>query len=94
MRLSEHELTTIRQKLNTVDPHGKIYLFGSRTEDARKGGDIDIYFETTAPLDLKTKLLLEYQLNSLCDCKVDLLFKEPGQPEKTIYSIAKEGIRL
>ena len=63
MRLSEHELLTIRQKLNTVDPHGKIYLFGSRTEDARKGGDIEIYFETTAPLDLKTKLLLEYQLN-------------------------------
>ena len=65
VRLSEHELLTIRQKLNTVDPNGKIYLFGSRTEDARKGGDIDIYFETTAPLDLKTKLLLEYQLNSL-----------------------------
>ncbi len=94
MRLSEHELTIIRQKLNTVDPHGKIYLFGSRTEDARKGGDIDIYFETTVSIDLKTQLSLEYQLSTLCETKVDLLVKDPRQPEKTIYSVAREGIRL
>ncbi|MEI7869759.1 MAG: nucleotidyltransferase domain-containing protein [Candidatus Methylumidiphilus sp.] len=94
MRLSEFELQTIRNILYSADPQGRIYLFGSRTNDLRKGGDIDIFFEVTVPLDLKAQLSLEYNLSSLCNTKVDLLIKEPEQPEKTIYAIAREGIQL
>jgi predicted nucleotidyltransferase len=94
MRLSEHELNIIRQELNAIDPNGKIYLFGSRRMDTRKGGDIDIFFESSKPLDLKTKLSLEYRLSSLCDTKIDLLIKAHEEPEKTIFAITREGIRL
>ena len=94
MRVSKRELDIIRQRLNAIDPNGKIYLFSSRTIDPGKGDDIDIFFETTVTLDLKTKLLLEYRLNFLCDTKVDLFIKEPGQPERAIYSIARDGIRI
>ena len=94
MRLSEHELAVIRNTLLAVDPKGKIVLFGSRTLDSRKGGDIDIYFETSERLDLATRLALEYKISALCDNKVDLLIKTPDLPEKTIFAIAREGIPL
>lgn len=94
MRLSNHELDAIRRQLYAVDPQGKIFLFGSRALDSAKGGDIDIYFETTKPFDLETKLALEYQISALCDTQVDLLIKTPDSPDKIIFAIAREGICL
>jgi len=42
MRLSEHEKNTIRQSVLALDKDAKVYLFGSRADDTKKGGDIDI----------------------------------------------------
>lgn len=94
MRLSQHELEVIHHELRAVDPNGIIYLFGSRVLDSRKGGDIDIFFETTQSLDPEKKLAIEYQISSLCDTQLDLLIKTPDVPEKTIFAIARKGIRL
>lgn len=94
MRLSAHELQSIRDTLLAQDANGRIWLFGSRTDDARRGGDIDLYFETSQPISLKTALALEYRLASLCDTKVDLLVRNPGQVEKPIHAIAKKGVPL
>ena len=42
MRLSEKEIQVIRKQVLQADPAAKIYLFGSRTNDDAKGGDIDL----------------------------------------------------
>lgn len=94
MRLTDREVQTVRRVLHEVDPQGRIYLFGSRAVDAKKGGDIDLFFEPSTALDLKRKLALEYRLSSECDTKVDLLVKNPGQEEKPIFAIARMGILL
>lgn len=94
MRLSVQEIQTVRGVLHEVDPHGRIYLFGSRADDAKRGGDIDLFFEVSTWLDLKRKLALEYQLSAGCDTKVDLLVKNPEQEESAIFSIARRGILL
>jgi predicted nucleotidyltransferase len=94
MRLLPKETQAIRQVLFNADPQGRIFLFGSRMNDARKGGDIDVFFESSKKLDLRTKLVLEYQLTTLCETKVDLLVKNPEQEETTIFGIAREGISL
>ncbi len=94
MRLSDQELTTIRKELREADSNGKIFLFGSRTDDTRKGGDIDIFFETSVPMDLKSQLLLQYKISHLCETKVDMIIKAWQQPEKSIYAIARQGLRL
>jgi hypothetical protein len=44
MRLSAQEHETISRVLKETDPQGRIYLFGSRTDDEKKGGDIDLFF--------------------------------------------------
>jgi len=94
MRLSATELNVLREELRTADPAGRAYLFGSRMDDARRGGDIDVYFEATRPIDLKTALALQYRLISRCGEKVDLLIRNPGQPEQPIHAIARQGIPL
>lgn len=94
MRLKPHELHAVRQMLLGADPGGRAWLFGSRADDSRRGGDIDIYFETTRRIDLKASLMLEYRLTTLCGTKVDLLIRNPGQAEQPIHGIAREGVPL
>lgn len=94
MRLRPNETQAIRRILLNADPQGRIFLFGSRMNDNGKGGDIDIFFETSKKLDLRKKLTLEYQLTTLCETKVDLLVKNPEQNEEIIFGIARKGVSL
>lgn len=45
MRLSKAEIRALREALAGL-PVERVFLFGSRTDDARRGGDIDILLHT------------------------------------------------
>ena len=94
MRLNPAELEAIRSTLGALDPLGHIYLYGSRADDNRRGGDIDIFLDASLAIDLRTALTCEYRLVGACDTKVDLLIKTPEQAEMPIHQIARRGIRL
>lgn len=47
MRLSADKAAFIKSGLLNVDPDAKISLFGSRTDDQARGGDIDILVITS-----------------------------------------------
>ena len=42
MRLTETERNTIRQIVRKYDPTAQVRLYGSRVDNAAKGGDIDL----------------------------------------------------
>jgi len=42
MRLSNEEVQTLKTTLAELSPEAKLYLFGSRVDDAKQGGDIDL----------------------------------------------------
>lgn len=42
IRLSSTEQQVIKQTILQYDPQAKIYLFGSRVDKHKKGGDIDL----------------------------------------------------
>jgi len=49
MRLSNDSMLTIKQAVTLIfGKDAKVYLFGSRADDAKKGGDIDLYIETVS----------------------------------------------
>jgi len=45
MRLSKYYIDSIKSVFTSVFGTGEIYLFGSRVDDSKKGGDIDLYVE-------------------------------------------------
>jgi predicted nucleotidyltransferase len=94
MRLTSRELNVIRTTIVEFDRNGRAWLFGSRADDSRRGGDIDLYLETSHPVSLRESLALEYRLASLCGTKVDLLVRNPGQTMLPIHEIAREGVPL
>lgn len=48
MRLTPQEVAGIRSAILTEDSQARIFLFGSRAHDDRRGGDVDILPEATA----------------------------------------------
>jgi predicted nucleotidyltransferase len=42
MRLDEKTRMAIKNAVLSLDSNAKVFLFGSRTDDSKKGGDIDI----------------------------------------------------
>ena len=43
MRISEDEMRHIKESFALLFGEGEVYLFGSRTDDSLKGGDIDLF---------------------------------------------------
>lgn len=69
----------------------RIWLFGSRADDHKRGGDVDIFVES-AFKDVMAKLRCKSALTDLFDLKVDLIV---GLGDKPIHRIAKTtGVRL
>lgn len=69
----------------------KVWLFGSRVDDQKRGGDVDIFIESTSN-DVMQKIKCKSALMDLFDLKVDLVI---GLGDKPIHRIAKStGIRL
>ena len=73
-----------------------LYLFGSRVDDQKKGGDIDLYIETDSVVSMQQRLkfLVDIERN-VTSRKVDLLVKTPESQELPIFITAKQtGILL
>ncbi len=43
MRLTDNDKRAIKEAFFEIFEDGKIYLFGSRADDTKRGGDIDLY---------------------------------------------------
>lgn len=74
----------------------KLYLFGSRVDDSKRGGDIDLYLETDIKEDLLyRKIIFLAQVKKVIgERKIDLVVNN-GLHYQYIYDIAKEeGILL
>jgi predicted nucleotidyltransferase len=51
MRITEQEKLSIKETFNSFFKKGNIYLFGSRVNDTKKGGDIDLYLVPETRID-------------------------------------------
>jgi predicted nucleotidyltransferase len=76
MRLSQKERQNIKQTIHAFDPKALIYLFGSRVDDSKKGGDIDLLV-LSKTLGLMEKIRIKIKLYELIgEQKIDLIIAE------------------
>ncbi len=97
MRLSDLEKNAIIDLAGKYFGHNaKIYLFGSRVYDEKRGGDIDLYIETPKNTDRQTEIKFLADFHKLAtERKIDLIVKTPSSKERSIYETAKtEGVLL
>jgi predicted nucleotidyltransferase len=99
MRLSEAERSIVRAAVeNRFGPQARVILFGSRVDDHRRGGDIDLLVEVPYAIDdpLNEAIGLEIDvMRGLGERRVDVLLVYPGSGEQPIHRIArKTGLRL
>ena len=55
MRLTQSEIEAVKQVFYDTFKKGKIYLFGSRVDDTKRGGDIDLYLSPSSKIDSSSK---------------------------------------
>ena len=94
MRLSTSQIDDIKQVAKaTFGSEVGVWLFGSRLDDAQKGGDVDLYVEA-GPHRLMDELRCKIALQELLDTPVDLIVRKPFDASP-IANIAKnQGVRL
>jgi predicted nucleotidyltransferase len=93
MRLTAIEKSAIIEAITAVDPDARIYLFGSRTDDTKKGGDLDILIfskDITFGDKLKIKAAIFEKID---EQKIDLVIAE-DEKDPFVKMIREQGVQL
>ncbi len=101
MRITEKERLVLRDEAREVfGADSRIFLFGSRVDDSRRGGDIDLLVETdktghAAVLDAHLRFLARVKL-TLGEQKIDVIVDYPDRKSRPeILRIARaQGVQL
>lgn len=101
MRLNDHQCQIIkRTALSCFGSGAKVRLFGSRTDDRKRGGDIDLLIRTSLvePAAIaRAEIDFQVQLQqALGEQRIDVLVDYPGRRIRPpIFTIAEQtGIPL
>jgi predicted nucleotidyltransferase len=95
MRLKDSEVVAIREEVGRLDPSAELYLYGSRVDDAARGGDIDLLVVSDT-LGFRDLLRLRMRiLDRIGWQQLDLLVRRRDQMDEPFAAMAKEsGVRL
>jgi len=100
LRLTQHQIQTIKQATTDIfGPEAQVWLFGSRVDDSKRGGDIDLYLELPKT-DKKEQKRLETRFwirlqRALGERRIDVVTHQVGTHPGPIQEQARQtGIQL
>lgn len=97
MRLTAQQIETIRRAAEKAfGRNTRVLLFGSRVDDSKRGGDIDLLVrpeQTDQTLTRKIRFLglLERQLG---ERKIDVIVESPNDPRPIVQIAQATGVEL
>jgi predicted nucleotidyltransferase len=92
LRLSKDEVEFIKNTINSI-LKSEIYIFGSRLDDNKKGGDLDIYLIPKEKEDLSYKVgLIRMILEERLLIPVDIVIAKDKNRE--IEKEALKGVKI
>ncbi len=99
MRLAQpHAETIVKLAREQFGPEVQVWLFGSRTDDSKRGGDIDLLVVVDHALDNRMLAAARFDAAlqmALGAQKFDVLLLDPSSEPQPIHAIARtEGIEL
>ena len=97
MRLKKEYIEIIKKITKEYfGENAEVFLFGSRVDDSKRGGDIDLYIETQMKENLiESKIKMLGKLHKeIGEQKIDIVINS-FEKDKYIFQVAKsEGILL
>lgn len=101
IRLREFDVQQIIESFKEhFGPQDHLWIFGSRVELEKRGGDIDLYVETVEPdidvaLDKKSKFVIDLW-HRIGEQRIDVVLNTLANPDDLlIYVVAKKrGVQL
>ncbi len=99
MRLTESQRQEIlRTKTEVFGTDASVFLFGSRTDDTAKGGDIDLLITTGLDMDTARKKKIRFLTTlkrRIGERRIDVVIRTPDTCEGSIHRIAiAEGVPI
>ena len=101
MRITEQQINAIREASTKVFGVGtRIWLFGSRTNDEARGGDIDLLLKPpgthadSAGNVMKKIQFLGLLEKSIVERKIDVVIETPDDPRPIVRIAQQTGIEL
>ncbi|MBK6744021.1 MAG: nucleotidyltransferase domain-containing protein [Hydrogenophilales bacterium] len=96
MRLSPESLILLQSTVcRFFGTQSAVYVYGSRTDDMARGGDVDVFVETPLTVDYHQRAFALAALEEALHLPVDLLVKDAEDRDRPIHRIARlTGERL
>jgi len=95
MRLSEQQLQAIKESVSKELTQAEIFLYGSRVDDDKRGGDIDLLVYSEAPVNLMLKTKIKSKIKQkIGDQKLDIQFLKSGETNAFVELVKSEAIKL
>lgn len=105
MRLKKEEIASIKQSMNQFIGENcyALYLFGSRVDERKRGGDIDLLLvvKTSSSVSKDNVLSIKHEILAEIKCmigdqKIDLVVADENETNKDpfIISIKNKAVKL
>ena len=99
MRLTPETRQVIKESVQYIfGPNATVCVFGSRTNDEARGGDIDLLVECSDPVKdrLRKTLSLTARLQRrLGDQRIDVIVADPQTKPQSVHEVARRtGVPL
>jgi predicted nucleotidyltransferase len=90
MRLTHSERVAIQSVIaNIIGTDSEVWLFGSRMDDTKQGGDVDLFIESDVPLSFIQRAQIKMALESRLGLPVDIVSKARNAMPTPFQTIAR-----
>ena len=95
MRITNEQADFLEKEVLTLMQDAQVYLFGSRTDDQKRGGDIDIMVLSDKRLTWKEKAMIRWHyFEKFGEQKLDIISSTFNERNPFKEIVLHEGIRL
>lgn len=90
MRITADQISAIVQTTRNIAGQGaNVWLYGSRLDDSRRGGDVDLLIESTPAAGFLERARIKNRLEQILQLPVDVLATDLNAQDSPFVAIAR-----
>ena len=94
IRLTNKETDAIKTSVLSLDPYAKVYLFGSRTDTQKQGGDIDLLIISKVFTRKEISRVRWYFFERFGEQKIDIIVNDGSLNTPFLKMIFPKAVQL